>query len=142
MSVPVRPDTEPDRVAEPADAPPAEPDRRQFFRWLGLIALGALATACGAGAPTYAGCADEADCADQGDACYRLIFDRTDGTTADGNLCTHECTTDADCTDGVCLALGGDRVCQMVCMPGFVQRLNLPLHLNQLRQPLEPARVH
>ncbi|MCB1016435.1 MAG: glycosyltransferase family 39 protein [Acidimicrobiales bacterium] len=42
MSVPVRPDTEPDRVAEPADAPPAEPGRRQFFRWLGLIALGAL----------------------------------------------------------------------------------------------------
>ncbi|MEZ4336390.1 MAG: hypothetical protein R3B82_07160 [Sandaracinaceae bacterium] len=85
------------------------------MRPLALIALGALATACGAGAPTYAGCADEADCADQGDACYRLIFDRTDGTTADGNLCTHECTTDADCTDGVCLALGGDPASTFFC---------------------------
>lgn len=72
------------------------------------LSVGLLATACSAGAPTYAACVDEADCADATDACYRLIFDRTDGSTAEGNLCTRACATDADCPDGVCLALSGD----------------------------------
>ncbi|MBX3275178.1 MAG: hypothetical protein KF729_33240 [Sandaracinaceae bacterium] len=86
-----------------------------------LVALVALALAgCGANAPTYAGCTDEADCAEDADACYRLLFDRTDGSRAEGNLCSRGCATDADCPlGGVCLALDGDpsatRFCAAPC---------------------------
>lgn len=79
------------------------------------LACGLLLAACGANAPTYAGCVDDLDCAEGEDTCYRLLFDRTDGTTADGNLCTRECATDADCDEGLCLSLGGDPAATFFC---------------------------
>ncbi len=77
--------------------------------------LALLSLACGANAPTYAACTDDADCATAADDCYRLLFERTDGSTADGNVCTHECATDADCTEGVCIALDGDPSATFFC---------------------------
>ncbi|MCB9597794.1 MAG: hypothetical protein H6719_34070 [Sandaracinaceae bacterium] len=83
---------------------------------LAPLASALLLAACGAGAPTFADCADDLDCADAADTCYRLLFDRTDGTSADGNLCTHECATDADCgADGLCIALDGDPSASFLC---------------------------
>jgi len=87
----------------------------------GLVAAGLLLLAsCGAGAPTYASCQDDLDCADTNDTCHRLLFDRSDGSTADGNLCSRGCAADADCpADGVCVALAGDptgtRFCARPC---------------------------
>ena len=79
-----------------------------------LVAL--LVTSCGAGAPTYADCVDELDCADRADTCFRLLFDRSDATVGDGNLCTRECAADADCPgDGVCIALAGDPTATFFC---------------------------
>ncbi len=80
------------------------------------VALMLTIVSCGAGAPTYAGCSDDLDCVEGADRCHRLIFDRTDGTTADGNLCTHECFSDAECgADGVCIALDGDPTMRFFC---------------------------
>jgi len=77
-------------------------------RWLGALVAVAL-VGCGAGAPTFAGCADDLDCADAADTCYRLRFTRSDGSDADGNLCTRACATDADCgSNALCIALEGD----------------------------------
>lgn len=80
---------------------------------LGLAAL--LLASCGSGAPTYAGCEDDLDCAGVADRCHRLLFDLDDGTTADGNMCTHECITDSECNGGVCISLEGDPSMQFFC---------------------------
>ena len=79
-----------------------------------------LLASCGAGAPTYAACEDDLDCSDPSDACYRLLFDRSDGTSADGNLCSRPCAEDLDCPlSAVCVALAGDpsstRFCAAAC---------------------------
>ena len=64
---------------------------------------------CGAGAPPYAECTDDLDCDAPSDGCYRLLFTRSDGLEADGNLCTLGCASDADCPEGgACIALGAD----------------------------------
>lgn len=68
-----------------------------------------LLSACGAGAPSYATCEDDLDCTDPNDACYRLLFDRTDGSSAEGNLCSRPCEDDLDCPrSGACISLAGD----------------------------------
>ena len=74
-----------------------------------VVPLALLLLGCGAGAPTYAGCEDDLDCSDPNDTCYRLLFDRTDGTSAEGNLCSRGCAEDLDCPlDSVCASLAGD----------------------------------
>ncbi|HJL17000.1 MAG TPA: hypothetical protein RMH99_15150 [Sandaracinaceae bacterium LLY-WYZ-13_1] len=82
-----------------------------------LVLAGALAlTGCGAGAPTYAACTDDLDCSEPSDACYRLRFTRTDGTEADGRLCSLGCASDADCPEGgACVALDGDPEARFFC---------------------------
>jgi len=75
---------------------------------------------CGADAPTYASCEDDLDCSDPNDACYRLLFDRNDGSRGEGNLCSRGCVEDLDCPlDAVCTSLAGDpsmtRFCALVC---------------------------
>ena len=81
-----------------------------------LFCLGLCFSGCGAGAPTFAGCADDLDCAVEADTCHRLLFDRTDGTPAAGNLCTHSCGSDADCGPGAsCISLAGDPESRFFC---------------------------
>lgn len=76
-------------------------------RWGALLALALVG--CGSGSPTFASCVDDVDCADPADACYRLRFTRSDGSAADGTLCTRECVSDADCgPDALCIGLDGD----------------------------------
>ncbi|MCC6875621.1 MAG: hypothetical protein IT378_15045 [Sandaracinaceae bacterium] len=66
-------------------------------------------SACAANAPPYAACTDFADCPAPAGGCYRLLFTRADGTEGDGNLCTLECASDADCPDeGACFAFASD----------------------------------
>ena len=80
-----------------------------------LLAAG-LAAGCGANAPTYASCEDDLDCSDPNDSCHRLLFDRSDGTSAAGNLCSRPCEEDLDCPlDAVCLALAGDPTATRFC---------------------------
>jgi hypothetical protein len=94
------------------------------------ILLLSLAIGCGTNAPTYAACDYAEDCPAPSDGCYRLLFTRSDGTEADGNLCTLSCASDDDCPDdGACLALDGDPaetffcaqrcVDSMECFSGF-----------------------
>ena len=81
-----------------------------------LAALSCLLVACGAGAPSYAGCTDDLDCAEATDTCYRLIFDRSDGSEADGNLCSRDCTSDSECgADASCISLAGDPSMRFFC---------------------------
>lgn len=83
---------------------------------LALVWLVALLGGCGANAPTYAGCTDDLDCASAPDACYRVLFTRTDGSEADGSFCSLECASDADCPeDGACVALDGDPERRFFC---------------------------
>lgn len=73
------------------------------------LALALLLAGCGTSSPPYAACVDDLDCPAPSDACYRLRFTRSDGTEADGRMCSAGCATDADCPEGgVCLALEGD----------------------------------
>lgn len=63
---------------------------------------------CGGDVPTYGPCDDARDCAGD-DRCYRLRFDRSDGSEGDGKLCSRPCANDDDCPgEGACLALAGD----------------------------------
>ncbi|MCB1004154.1 MAG: hypothetical protein KDB35_08205 [Acidimicrobiales bacterium] len=74
-----------------------------------------LCIGCGGDVPTYGPCDDARDCGGD-DACYRLRFDRSDGSEADGKLCSRRCASDEDCPgDGVCLALAGDPDATYLC---------------------------
>lgn len=74
------------------------------MRYAVLFALG-----CYTNAPPYAACEYQEDCAAPSTGCLELLFTRSDGTPAQGALCTVECTADADCPeDGMCLGLEGD----------------------------------
>lgn len=76
----------------------------------------ALLVGCAGDTPTYAPCDDSRDC-NGADRCYRLRFDRSDGTEGDGTLCSRACAEDDDCPgDGVCLALAGDAEGTFVCL--------------------------
>ena len=89
---------------------------REMARPLGAGVAKAAATTlllalagCGSGAPPYAECVDELDCPAPSDGCYQLRFTRTDGTEADGNMCSATCASDAECPEeGACVALDGD----------------------------------
>lgn len=84
------------------------------MRSIALLVL--LLSACGPGAPTYAECVRAADCGEADDTCFRLLFDRTDGSVGEGNLCSRECRADADCPEaGVCIALEGDPEARFFC---------------------------
>ena len=79
-------------------------------------ALALLLAACGAGAPPYAECVDELDCPAPSDACYELRFTRSDGTEAEGRMCSLACASDADCPEGgACVALAGDPSSTFFC---------------------------
>lgn len=79
-----------------------------------LLSLGLAA--CGSGAPPYAGCVDDLDCPAPSDGCYRLLFTRSDGTEADGRLCSLGCASDAECPEeGACVALAGDPGATFFC---------------------------
>jgi hypothetical protein len=84
--------------------------RRRAGPFWAAISFACLSLAgCGSGAPPYAACVDDLDCGAPSDACYRLLFTRSDGTEADGSLCSVACASDADCPEGgACVALGED----------------------------------
>lgn len=72
--------------------------------------------ACAGDVPTYGPCDDARDCSGD-DRCYRLRFDRSDGTEGDGKLCSRPCASDDDCPDdGTCLALAGDVGATFLCL--------------------------
>lgn len=88
---------------------------------LSLVCSVCLAGAGCSSAPMYAPCDDSGDCGGAADGCYRLLFDRSDGTQGDGTMCTKRCVGDADCPGaGVCLALAGDPDRTFVCFESCV----------------------
>jgi len=49
--------------------------------------------------------------------CTEIAYTRSDGTSADGNLCTMGCHADADCVDeGACIALAHDATRTFFCV--------------------------
>lgn len=80
------------------------------------LAMTLALSACGSSSPPYAACVDDLDCPAPSDACYRLLFTRSDGSEADGRMCSAGCATDADCPEGgACLALEGDGAERFFC---------------------------
>lgn len=78
-----------------------------------------LLTAC-ASAPPYAHCGGDVACA-MG-SCFELTYTRSDGTTADGNVCTNECHADADCVDGgACVGFQHDASGRFFCVERCMQ---------------------
>lgn len=74
--------------------------------WAALVPFALVG--CRGDVPTYGPCDDARDCGGD-DRCYRLRFDRSDGSEGDGKLCSRPCASDDDCPgEGVCLALAGD----------------------------------
>lgn len=68
--------------------------------------------ACGS-EPLYSPCSSGDKCG--GDGCFQLLYSRSDGSEREGNFCSKRCTTDADCRDGVCLALSEDPDSNFLC---------------------------
>ncbi|MEM9069612.1 MAG: hypothetical protein AAGE52_13955 [Myxococcota bacterium] len=78
-----------------------------MIRWASTALL-ILSIACSSTNPLYAPCGDSSDCGGDAEGCYRLRFQRSDGSEADGRLCTKPCVSDAECPNGLCAALAGD----------------------------------
>ena len=73
-----------------------------------LLLLASFLLAGCSSTPLYAPCDEGSECEGPADGCYRLLFERSDGSEGDGTLCSRGCASDADCRDGACLALEGD----------------------------------
>ncbi|NOY91737.1 MAG: hypothetical protein GXP55_11125 [Deltaproteobacteria bacterium] len=81
-----------------------------------MILFVAMVAACGDMAPPYARCGGSDDCNSEADTCYRLRFQRGDGTEADGRFCSQGCDAETLCPEGgVCLALTADASGTMIC---------------------------
>jgi len=77
----------------------------------------------------YGGCDDGSECESPADGCYRVLLTRSDGSEGDGSLCTRGCASDADCPDGVCLALVGDASSRFLCYPPCEEASDCPAGL-------------
>ncbi|NCQ59472.1 MAG: hypothetical protein GW913_02235 [Myxococcales bacterium] len=83
--------------------------------WAALFGLAALS--CGGDqAPPYAQCGGSNDCSADADTCYRLQYQRSDGSQADGRFCSLPCDAATPCPDdGVCLSLAADPSALTIC---------------------------
>ncbi len=102
-----------------ATVAPVSPSATWPVLALALVALAASAMAgCSSSEPTYAACVGQHDCASP-DACYRLLFTRTDGSNGEGNFCSRPCASDRDCPGaGTCLGFAADTAHNYLCMAG------------------------
>lgn len=96
---------------------------RSLLLAFSMMVFGAVGAGCNRDAATYDECIDSKDCR-AGDTCTRVIT-----SISDGRMCTHECTTNANCggpagLGGSCYMIFGDPdpnnfVCYQRCTSDF-----------------------